>query len=386
LGHSSSLSTAPDLAEKNLRLNIARHQADEAIALEVVDALNALLQARNALDDGELRYRVAITNLQTFTRQLLTHLARLSSALIRAESDGCLLGVCVKGLLVTTSFVLFASTVPAQGALPQQANPGAANSPNNPINSSGNVTNQSNNVLTPLPQLILQNFFLASLSGFPGRRGDEALLRFYWPFKVWGVQNVFRVYQPIETLPLFPRGRNAGFGDNFIYNLALHDLVSPKLGKFTVGAGPLLVIPTASHSNMGDGKWQAGVAGSVVTDRSWGLLGTVITYSHSFSGYGSDRPPTQLVGVEPLAFYNLTKTGWYLRSSGIWNIDYGNHKSVIPVGFGIGKVTKLRSGIVWNLNIEPQRAVHRSGAGQPIWQILMASNFEFPIGQNRSKP
>jgi outer membrane protein TolC len=65
--HLSSLRSAADLAAENLRLDIARYQADEAGALEVVDAQNALIQARNALDDGELRYRVAIANLQTFT-------------------------------------------------------------------------------------------------------------------------------------------------------------------------------------------------------------------------------------------------------------------------------------------------------------------------------
>jgi hypothetical protein len=155
--------------------------------------------------------------------------------------------VCVRGLLVTTSFVLFAMTMRAQGAQPPQAGPAAAN-PGNPAPT--NVTNQSNNVLTPMPQLLLQNFFMPSLAEFPGRKGSEALLRFYWPFTVSGVQNIFRIYQPIFIEPLFPHGRDAGLGDTLMFDLVLH-----KLGKFTVGAGPLLVIPSASHSNMGDGKW-----------------------------------------------------------------------------------------------------------------------------------
>jgi outer membrane protein TolC len=67
LAHLSSLRSAADLAAESLRLNVARYQTDEAVALEVVDAQNSLIQARNALDDGELRYRVAIANLQTFT-------------------------------------------------------------------------------------------------------------------------------------------------------------------------------------------------------------------------------------------------------------------------------------------------------------------------------
>jgi outer membrane protein TolC len=65
--HLDSLRHAADLAAESLRLNIPRYQAGEATALEVVDAHNTLTQARNALDDGELRYRVAVANLQTFT-------------------------------------------------------------------------------------------------------------------------------------------------------------------------------------------------------------------------------------------------------------------------------------------------------------------------------
>ncbi len=67
LAHLDTLRSAADLAAENLRLNISRYQAGEATALELVDALNSLTQARDALDDGELRYRVAVANLQTFT-------------------------------------------------------------------------------------------------------------------------------------------------------------------------------------------------------------------------------------------------------------------------------------------------------------------------------
>ena len=109
-------------------------------------------------------------------------------------------------------------------------------------------------------------------------------------------------------------------------------------------------------------------------------MGTVITYQHSFSGYGS-RPPAEVLSVQPLVHYNFKK-GYYLRSSGIWNFDYGNHVSVIPIGFGAGKVSTLRSGIVMNLYLEPQHAVHHTGIGAPIWQILTAVTFQFP---NRPK-
>jgi hypothetical protein len=278
-------------------------------------------------------------------------------------------------LFAAIGFAVFATALQPQDTQGSPVDSGVANPSNSSAGS--NLTNSSNNPVTPKTQILAQNYFMPSPQGYGGRPVDQELLRLYWPFMAFGVQNILRIYQPIETRPLFPTGRNAGLDDTTVFDLALH-----KLGKVTLGGGPLLVIPSGSHSNMSDGKWQAGGAGSVVTETSWGLLAAIVTYSHSFSGYGSGHPSTQVVGVQPLAHYNFNK-GYYLRSSGIWNIDYGNHVSVIPIGFGAGKVTRLRSGIVMNLYVEPQRSVHHTGTGSPTWQILTAATFQFP---NRAKP
>jgi outer membrane protein TolC len=61
------LRQSADLANENLRLNTLRYQAGEATILELVDAQNTLNQARNAYDDGLVRYRLALVNLQTLT-------------------------------------------------------------------------------------------------------------------------------------------------------------------------------------------------------------------------------------------------------------------------------------------------------------------------------
>ena len=61
------LRQAVDLASESLRLNTLRYQAGEATILELVDAQTTLTQARNAYDDGLVRYRVALGNLQTLT-------------------------------------------------------------------------------------------------------------------------------------------------------------------------------------------------------------------------------------------------------------------------------------------------------------------------------
>jgi outer membrane protein len=63
----NSLRSSLALATESLRLTSLRYQAGEATALEVVDAQATLAAARNALDDGLARYRVAVANLQTLT-------------------------------------------------------------------------------------------------------------------------------------------------------------------------------------------------------------------------------------------------------------------------------------------------------------------------------
>jgi len=55
------------LAQESLRLTNIRYQGGEATALEAVDAQNVLVLSRNNYDDGQVRYRVAIANLQTLT-------------------------------------------------------------------------------------------------------------------------------------------------------------------------------------------------------------------------------------------------------------------------------------------------------------------------------
>src|SRR6185369_5764932 len=56
-----------DQAAENLRLNGLRYQAGEATILELVDAQTLLTGARNAYDDGLVRYRMALANLETIT-------------------------------------------------------------------------------------------------------------------------------------------------------------------------------------------------------------------------------------------------------------------------------------------------------------------------------
>jgi outer membrane protein TolC len=65
-----TLTQTAELAAESLRLTNMRYQAGESTVLEVVDAQNTLTLARNAYDDGQLRYRAAQASLQTLTGTL----------------------------------------------------------------------------------------------------------------------------------------------------------------------------------------------------------------------------------------------------------------------------------------------------------------------------
>jgi outer membrane protein len=63
----STLRSSADLAAQALRLNTLRYKAGQATVLDVLNAQNALTQARDGYADGLARARLAIANLQTLT-------------------------------------------------------------------------------------------------------------------------------------------------------------------------------------------------------------------------------------------------------------------------------------------------------------------------------
>ncbi|MBS1874626.1 MAG: TolC family protein [Acidobacteria bacterium] len=66
----ATLKKSLELSADSLRMTLLRYKAGEVTVLEVVDAQSTAAQARNAYDDGVVRSRVALANLQTLTGEL----------------------------------------------------------------------------------------------------------------------------------------------------------------------------------------------------------------------------------------------------------------------------------------------------------------------------
>jgi outer membrane protein TolC len=67
-----SLERSSELGAESLRLTTLRYKSGESTVLEVVDAQNAAMQSDTAYQDGAVRYRVALANLQTLTGVVTT--------------------------------------------------------------------------------------------------------------------------------------------------------------------------------------------------------------------------------------------------------------------------------------------------------------------------
>jgi outer membrane protein TolC len=72
LNELGGLNRSAELAEESLRLTILRYKSGEATVLEVVDSQTTFALTSAAYQDGAVRYRVALANLQTLTGVLTT--------------------------------------------------------------------------------------------------------------------------------------------------------------------------------------------------------------------------------------------------------------------------------------------------------------------------
>jgi len=148
---------------------------------------------------------------------------------------------------------------------------------------------------------------------------------------------VTRTILPVLSQPS-PAGTQNGIGDlnpSFFF-------VPKGKGPWTLGFGPTLVLPTASVSSLGSGKWSAGPAAVAVYSKGPWVAGALLNNVWSFAGE-RDRGAVSAYLLQPFINYNLPK-GWYLVTSPIvtanWRAASGD-QWILPVGGGVGRVFRI---------------------------------------------
>jgi hypothetical protein len=135
-----------------------------------------------------------------------------------------------------------------------------------------------------------------------------------------------------------PDGTTWGLGD--LNYTAFFTSANP--GAVMLGAGPVLLFPTATSDETGSGKWGAGPSIVLVATPGSTLLGVLINNIWSYAG-DSDRESLNQMLFQYFINYNFPG-GWYLSSAPIITSDWTKPASegwVVPFGGGGGKIVKL---------------------------------------------
>ena len=141
-----------------------------------------------------------------------------------------------------------------------------------------------------------------------------------------------RLVRDPESFP--GQGTRFGLGD-FTYEALF---TRNRNSRMIWGAGPAFVIPTATSSRLGSGKWSLGPAAGMVSQPGHWTFGALAFNTWSIAG-SSDRNQVNQLTLEPFVSYDL-KGDWFVSSrpqiSADWKAPRGE-RWTMPFGGGGGK-------------------------------------------------
>jgi hypothetical protein len=180
------------------------------------------------------------------------------------------------------------------------------------------------------------------------------------------------VYQPV---PNASDGSATGLGD-----MNPTFFLSPaKPGKVIWGFGPAFLLPTATDSTLGQGKWAAGPSIVILAQPKPWTIGFFANNVWSFAGNRFRRPVNQFY-TQYFWNYNM-KNGWYTGTSPIvtcnWNAS-GPNRWTVPFGWFVGKIVRagtlplnMQLGTYYNL-------MHPRDLPYGKWQVRAQVAMLFP--------
>jgi len=198
---------------------------------------------------------------------------------------------------------------------------------------------------------------------------------------------ITRVIQPIVWQPYTTQdtGGEVGFGD-----MSPTFFLSPaKPGKLIWGAGPAFVIPTATSSLLGQGKFSLGPGVVALLQPGHWTFGVLVNNVFSVVG-SSHRPSVNQMSLQYFITYNLKK-GWNINSGPIVAANWHNQASgdaadgndttsggrwTVPYGGGVGRITRIGyQPINFSVNFYGN-AIHPAGSSP--WDMRIQLAFLFP--------
>jgi hypothetical protein len=169
--------------------------------------------------------------------------------------------------------------------------------------------------------------------------------------------------------------RETGLGDIVLWT-ALSNQYKPP---YVWGFGPTVMLNTATHNQLGTGKFSAGPMGLAFSITKKWIIGTVAQHWWSFAGEKDfevntnvgpvrvDRPDVNLTDIQPVIRYRLSA----LTNIGMapnWRYNWETEQLSLPIGFGGDTLIKL-GPLPVKIGLEAYYYVERDNDFGPRWQI-----------------
>jgi hypothetical protein len=293
-----------------------------------------------------------------------------------------LLGLTVAATMAISSFSVVAQDTPV-GPGPKATVAGAAPA----ADETAELAKATQNPVASLISVPFQNNSNFGIGPY-NRTGDVFNIQPVIPMKLSDkVMLINRIIQPIVWQPYAsqPTGGQFGFGD-----MNPTFFLSPaEAGKLIYGAGPTFILPTATSTQTGQGKFSLGPSVVLlVQPRHW-TVGVLISNLFSVAG-SAHRPSVNQMVLQYFVNYNLNK-GWYVTTSPIvtanWNSTgtgeaatgddtTGGNTWTLPFGGGVGRIMRLGFQPVNLSGAFYVNAIHPQG-GSP-WNMRLQIALLYP--------
>jgi hypothetical protein len=152
--------------------------------------------------------------------------------------------------------------------------------------------------------------------------------------------------------------------------------LSPKepVGGWILGAGPVVLWPTATNDLLGSGKWGAGPTAVALRQEHGWTYGILANQIWSFAG-ASDRRSVNATFLQPFIAYTFpTYTTISINTESTYN--WAAHQWTIPINLAVAQLVKIgKMPVQFEIG---GRYYADSPAGGPDWGLRFVITFLFP--------
>ena len=172
---------------------------------------------------------------------------------------------------------------------------------------------------------------------------------------------------------IFPEaGSQFGLGD---INLSLFLSPARPTSGLVWGAGPVLLLPTATDSLIGAKKWGAGPSAVVLTMRGPWTIGALANHLWSFAG-DSDRATINSTFIQPFVSFT-SPTAWTFSLQSESSYNWEMESWAVPVNLAVSKLVRL-GRLPVSLQAGVGHWIESPENGADGWRFRLQANFVLP--------